>query len=61
MRSTSFDLSPFHRSVIGFERLARALENGTNPENGYPPYNIERLGDDQYRVSMAVAGFRRSM
>ncbi len=57
MRTTTFDLSPFHRSVIGFERLARALESAPGGETGYPPYNIERLEEDRYRVTMAVAGF----
>jgi len=57
MRTTTFDLTPFHRSVIGFERLARALESAPNGDPGYPPYNIERLDEDSYRVTMAVAGF----
>lgn len=57
---TSYDFSPLFRSTIGFERLARLLDatlesNGTG--NGYPPYNIAAVGEDHYRLSMAVAGF----
>ncbi|MBL1379377.1 Hsp20 family protein [Zobellella iuensis] len=55
-----FDFSPLYRSAIGFDRLASLMENaasGTN--NGYPPYNIELLSENQYRISMAVAGFGR--
>lgn len=55
----SFDLSPLLRSAIGFDRLARQLNNARAAEaQGYPPYNIEKTGDDVYRLTMAVAGFR---
>lgn len=55
---TSFDFSPLFRSAIGFDRLTDALESARRADtNGYPPYNIELTGDDQYRITMAVAGF----
>ena len=56
----TFDFSPFYRSTIGFDRMAQFLENAARvPEldNGYPPYNIEAVGEDHYRVTIAVAGF----
>jgi molecular chaperone IbpA len=57
---TSFDFSPLFRSAIGFDRFANALESATRMESGgYPPYNIERIDDDQYRITLAVAGFTR--
>jgi molecular chaperone IbpA len=58
MRST-IDLAPFARSTIGFDRLLDQLETLAEPEPGdnYPPYNIERLSEDRYRVALAVAGF----
>jgi len=55
-----FDLSPLYRSTIGFDRLASLLDAASGPDsegNGYPPYNIERLAENQYRITMAVAGF----
>ena len=56
----SYDLSPLFRSTVGFDRWSNlfdtALRAGDNGV-GYPPYNIEKLGDDNYRVTMAVAGF----
>lgn len=56
---TAFDLTPLLRSAIGFDRLARQINTATAVEaSGYPPYNIERTGDDAYRLTMAVAGFR---
>jgi molecular chaperone IbpA len=54
----TFDLSPLYRSTVGFDRLFSLLDQGlegTAP--GYPPYNIERTGENSYRVSVAVAGF----
>jgi len=55
---TAIDFSPLFRSAIGFDRLASTLESAYRSETGgYPPYNIEVTGDDQYRISMAVAGF----
>ena len=58
MRNT-IDLAPFARSTIGFDRILDQLETLAEPETGdnYPPYNIERLGEDRYRVALAVAGF----
>ncbi len=56
----SFDLSPLYRSTVGFDRLFRLLDQVGNVENGgntYPPYNIERTGENAYRITMAVAGF----
>jgi molecular chaperone IbpA len=56
---TNYDLSPLLRSAIGFDRLARQLNHARAAEaQGYPPYNIEKTGDDSYRLTMAVAGFR---
>ncbi len=54
----AFDFTPLFRTGIGFDRLAHALETANRADaGGYPPYNIELTGDDQYRISMAVAGF----
>ena len=56
----SFDLTPLFRSTVGFDRMARLLDSATRVDEqaiSYPPYNIEKLGDDDYRISMAVAGF----
>lgn len=56
---TTFDLSPLFRTAIGFDRLASALESANRADaGGYPPYNIELTGDDKYRITLAVAGFR---
>ena len=53
-----FDLTPLYRSTIGFDRLARMLDDAASFEPPtYPPYNIERLSEDDYRITMAVAGF----
>jgi molecular chaperone IbpA len=55
-----FDFSPLFRSAIGFDRLTRLADAATRGENGslgYPPYNIEKTGEDAYRLTMAVAGF----
>jgi molecular chaperone IbpA len=55
---TAFDFSPLFRTAIGFDRLADALESANRADaGGYPPYNIELTGQDQYRISLAVAGF----
>jgi len=57
MRS-SFDFSPYRRSTIGFDRLFEFLENdGREQAENYPPYDIEKLSDDRYRITLAVAGF----
>lgn len=54
-----FDLSPLYRSTIGFDHLANILDQLSSVEgdNGFPPYNIERLSENEYRITMAVAGF----
>ena len=55
-----FDFAPLYRSTVGFDRLAQLLDSvGGYDVDGYPPYNIERLGDNEYRFSMAVAGFQK--
>ena len=53
------DFSPLYRSTVGFDRLFTMLDSLAQPDSGqsYPPYNIERTGEDAYRISMAVAGF----
>ena len=51
----TYDLTPFYRSTVGFDRLFDMLDNSVRPD--WPPYDIEKIGDDQYRISMAVAGF----
>jgi molecular chaperone IbpA len=56
-----FDFTPYRRSTVGFDRLFDLLENQVRNSGGgdnYPPFNIERRGDDSYRVTLAVAGFR---
>ena len=58
-----FDFSPLFRSTIGFDRLTRLLDAATRVDSaslGYPPYNIEKTGEDAYRLPMAVAGFSPS-
>ncbi|MBU1175944.1 MAG: Hsp20 family protein [Alphaproteobacteria bacterium] len=56
----TFDFSPFYRSTVGFDRLFDRLDSLTSQEaKTYPPYNIERLADDAWRVSVAVAGFSK--
>jgi molecular chaperone IbpA len=53
-----FDFAPLYRSTVGFDRFAQLLDQVTNvEESGYPPYNIERLSENGYRITMAVAGF----
>ena len=53
-----FDFTPLYRSTVGFDRLAQMLGEATQYETpSYPPYNIERLSEDDYRITMAVAGF----
>jgi len=55
---TAYDLSPLFRTAIGFDRLAHALESANRADaGGYPPYNIEATGEDQYQITLAVAGF----
>ena len=55
-----FDFSPLFRSTIGFDRLPRLVDAASRADStsaGYPPYNIEKTGEDAYRLTMAVAGF----
>lgn len=56
----TFDFAPLYRSVVGFDRVASLLEAAQRSEaaGGYPPFNIETVGDDAYRVEIAVAGFK---
>lgn len=56
---TTFDLAPYRRSTVGFDRLFDALERGTRIEtqDSYPPFDIARTGEDSYRITLAVAGF----
>lgn len=59
----TFDLSPLYRSTVGFDRLFQMLDQAPGydaPQTSYPPYNIEKTGEDAYRVSLAVAGFAES-
>lgn len=57
----TFDLTPLYRSAIGFDRLAQMLNDAQRNDNtpSYPPYNIELVSEDQYRIVMALAGFTR--
>ena len=54
------DFTPLYRSAVGFDRLASLLEAaaGADAASGYPPYNIESIGENSYRIEIAVAGFR---
>ncbi len=56
---TDFDFAPYYRATVGFDRVFDLLDSVANQTNGngYPPYNIEKAGDDAYRIVMAVAGF----
>jgi molecular chaperone IbpA len=59
-RMTTLDLPNFHRATIGFDRMFNELERqfANSPNgNGYPPYNIAQINDDEYMISLAVAGF----
>jgi molecular chaperone IbpA len=53
----TFDLAPFYRSTVGFDRLFNLLDQVNGDAPGYPPYNIERTGENAYRISVAVSGF----
>jgi molecular chaperone IbpA len=54
----SYDLTPFYRSTVGFDRFFSLLDRAaTDGSPGYPPYNIERTGENTYRISVAVSGF----
>ena len=57
----TFDLTPFYRSTVGFDRLFSLLDQSAdNSAPGYPPYNIERTGENAYRISVAVSGFSQA-
>jgi molecular chaperone IbpA len=58
----SFDLSPLYRSAIGFDRFAQLIDSalGSDPQPSYPPYNVELVDENRYRITMAVAGFERA-
>ena len=57
----SFDLTPFYRSTVGFDRLFSLLDQSASESApGYPPYNIERTGENNFRISVAVAGFSQN-
>jgi len=57
---TRFDFTPYRRNTVGFDRLFELLENSAraNAGDNYPPFNIERRGEDAYRITLAVAGFK---
>jgi len=59
---TTFDFSPLFRTSVGYDRLASLLNSATRLEQGagFPPYNIQKAGEDHYRITMAVAGFSES-
>jgi molecular chaperone IbpA len=57
----TYDLAPFYRSTVGFDRLFSLLDQATaDGSPGYPPYNIERTGENNYRISVAVSGFSQA-
>jgi molecular chaperone IbpA len=57
----TYDFAPLYRSTVGFDRLFDMLDQATRvePMTNWPPYNIEKAGEDRYRITMAVAGFAR--
>lgn len=55
----NYDLSPLMRQWIGFDQLANAMQTSLEPQ-GFPPYNIEKIDDNHYRIALALAGFRQS-
>ena len=56
----TFDFTPYRRSTVGFDRLFDFMEKSSRAEqDNYPPFDIEKLTDDQYRITLAVAGFKR--
>jgi molecular chaperone IbpA len=57
----TYDLTPFYRSTVGFDRLFSLLDRATaDGSPGYPPYNIERTGENSYRITVAVSGFSQA-
>jgi molecular chaperone IbpA len=60
MTMRGYDFSPYRRTTVGFDRLFDFLESANRAEqDNYPPFDIEKLGDDSYRITIAVAGFKR--
>ena len=59
MRTFDLDFAPLYRSAIGFDRMMDLLQDAleSEPSDNYPPYNIEKTGEDTYRITFAVAGF----
>jgi molecular chaperone IbpA len=56
----TYDLTPFYRSTVGFDRLFNLLDQTSSDGSpGYPPYNIERTGENAYRITVAVSGFAK--
>lgn len=56
----TFDFTPLYHSTVGFDRLSTLLSHALDrDESGYPPYNIEKAGEDAYRIVMALAGFSK--
>src|SRR6202012_3420890 len=56
----TYDLTPFYRSTVGFDRFFSLLDQATDSGSGYPPYNIERTGENDYRLTVAVSGFSQA-
>ena len=57
----TYDLTPFYRSTVGFDRLFSLLDQATTDGSpGYPPYNIERTGENAYRITVAASGFTQA-
>jgi molecular chaperone IbpA len=59
MAMRTFDFSPLYRSTVGFDRLFEMLDQSArlDPAPNWPPFNVEKIGEDHYRITMAVAGF----
>jgi molecular chaperone IbpA len=58
----NFDLTPYRRSMVGFDRLFDLIESsarGATSSDNYPPFDLERIADDRYRITLAVAGFKK--
>lgn len=55
---TTFDFTPYRRSTVGFDRLFNLLEAGTREDDGHPPFDIMKDGEDSYRITIALAGFK---
>lgn len=57
---TNFDFTPYRRSTVGFDRLFDLLETSARADHGdgFPPYDLEKVSEDRYRITLAVAGFR---